>query len=169
MEGHAKKCAERYCELANKLIQQLHKVATPCIDTHQFKEEEIGSVGELPKECSQLVLTFDLLHSSHKWIQTILSCGKHSATMYIGIILRFWFCRRLWRFKINIGWNLMHFRKSHVRAEKLDVQETDFSFSQFNRSWDNFSCCGPSNGWYPSSGSLEFGKRSVPLFPKPIQ
>ena len=33
------------------------------------------------------------------------------------------------RFEINIGRNLMHFRKSHVRANKLDVQETDFSFS----------------------------------------
>ena len=26
MEGHAKKCVERYCELANKTIQQLYKV-----------------------------------------------------------------------------------------------------------------------------------------------
>ena len=39
MEGPAKKCVERYCELANKTNQQLHKVATPCIDDHQFKEE----------------------------------------------------------------------------------------------------------------------------------
>ena len=29
MEGHAKKCVERYCELANKTTQQLHAVATP--------------------------------------------------------------------------------------------------------------------------------------------
>ena len=33
MEGHAKKCVERYCELANKTTQQLYKVSTPCIDT----------------------------------------------------------------------------------------------------------------------------------------
>ena len=26
--GHAKKCVERYCELANKTTQQLHKVST---------------------------------------------------------------------------------------------------------------------------------------------
>ena len=42
MEGHAKKCVERYCELANETTQQLHKVATPCMDDHQFKEEENG-------------------------------------------------------------------------------------------------------------------------------
>ena len=28
----------------------------PCLDDHQFKEEEMGSVGELSKVCSQIVL-----------------------------------------------------------------------------------------------------------------
>ena len=41
MEGHAKKCVERYCELANKTTQQLYKVSTPCIDDHHVKEEEL--------------------------------------------------------------------------------------------------------------------------------
>ena len=40
MAGHAEKCVERYCELANKTTQQLYKVSTPCIDDHHFKEEE---------------------------------------------------------------------------------------------------------------------------------
>ena len=40
MVGHAKKCVERYCELANKTTQQLYKVSTPCIDDHHFKEEK---------------------------------------------------------------------------------------------------------------------------------
>ena len=56
MEGHAKKCVERYCELANKTTQQVHKVAIPCLDDHQFKEEEMGSAGELSTVCSQIVL-----------------------------------------------------------------------------------------------------------------
>ena len=56
MEGHAKKCVERYCELANKTTQQLYKVSTPCIDDHHFNEEEMTSVGELPQVCSQIVL-----------------------------------------------------------------------------------------------------------------
>ena len=49
MAGHAKKCVERYCELANK-------TTTPCIDDHHFKEEEMKSVGELSHVCSQIVL-----------------------------------------------------------------------------------------------------------------
>ena len=55
-EGHAKKCVERYCELANKTTQQLYKVATPCMDDHQLKKEENESVGELSTVCSQIVL-----------------------------------------------------------------------------------------------------------------
>ena len=57
MEGHAKKCVDIYCELAHKTTQQLYKVATPCEDDHQFKEEENQSVGELSAVCSQIVLT----------------------------------------------------------------------------------------------------------------
>ena len=44
MEGHAKKRVERKCELANKTTQQFCKVTTPCVDDHQFKGEEMGSV-----------------------------------------------------------------------------------------------------------------------------
>ena len=56
IEGHAKKCVERHCELANGTTQQLHKVSTPCVDDHHFKEEELKSVGELSKVSSQIVL-----------------------------------------------------------------------------------------------------------------
>ena len=56
MEGHAKKCVERFCELANKTTQQLYKVSTPCIDDHHVKEEELKSVGKLSKVSFQIVL-----------------------------------------------------------------------------------------------------------------
>ena len=55
MEGHAKKCLERYCDLAKKTTQQLCKVSTPCIDKHHFKEER-KFVGELAHVCSRIVL-----------------------------------------------------------------------------------------------------------------
>ena len=56
MEGHAKKCVEINCELANKTTQQLSKVATPCMDDRQFKEEENESVREFSRVCSQIVV-----------------------------------------------------------------------------------------------------------------
>ena len=56
MEGHAKNAWKDVANWPNKTTQQLHTVATPWIDDHQFKEEEMGSVGELSKVCSQIVL-----------------------------------------------------------------------------------------------------------------
>ena len=49
MEGHAKKCVERRCELATKNSEQLYEVSEPCLDDHQFKPEELQAVGELSK------------------------------------------------------------------------------------------------------------------------
>ena len=85
MEDHAKKCVERYCELANKTTQQLYKVSTPCIDVHHFKEEEMKSVGELSQVCSQIVLKclylarigrLDILWSVNKFARSITKWTK---------------------------------------------------------------------------------------------
>ena len=70
LEGHAKKCVERYCELANKTTQQLCKVSAPSIDDHHFKEEEKKSVGDLSQVCSQIVLK--CLHFGTNWKTDIL-------------------------------------------------------------------------------------------------
>ena len=56
MEGHARKCVERYCELANKRVEQFFKVSSLCLDDHPFKKEELESVGEFSEVCSQIVL-----------------------------------------------------------------------------------------------------------------
>ena len=63
MKGHAKKCVERFCELANKTTQQLYKVSTPYIDDHHFKEEEMKSVGEL----SHCMLSIKLFCHAYTW------------------------------------------------------------------------------------------------------
>ena len=165
----------------------------PCIDDHQFREEEMGFLGELSKVCShgsemlvfgahwqtcffmvreqacsishqmdqslwQTLGSFDIRHSSHMRIQTILSCGKYSATMQIRIVSGLWFCWRSRRLKTNIRWTLVRFWKSHVRANKLDVQETDFSFTQFNRSWNCFSWWKLRMDGIPALELLGFGK-----------
>ena len=62
MEGHAKKCVERYCELANKTTQQLYQVSTPCIDDHHFKEEEMKSVGELSQYAHKMFWNVYIWH-----------------------------------------------------------------------------------------------------------
>ena len=92
MDGHAKKCVERYCEMANKKTEQLYKVSTAWLDDHHLKKEELESVGELSKVCSLIVLkfvylaqmldqsrmdkslwqplsSFDFLNTPHEWLQ----------------------------------------------------------------------------------------------------
>ena len=65
MEGHAKECMERYCELANKTTQQLYKISTPCIDDHHFKEEENKICWRIVKymlsNCSEMACTWHVL------------------------------------------------------------------------------------------------------------
>ena len=49
-------CVERFCELAGKKTEQLHKGSTPCSDDHNFKKEELETAGELSTVCCQTVL-----------------------------------------------------------------------------------------------------------------
>ena len=68
MEGPSKKCVERCCELANKTIEQLYKVSTPCLADHHFKKEELETVGELSNVSSQNFLKclyFSLIRRLH--------------------------------------------------------------------------------------------------------
>ena len=169
MEGHAKKCVERYCELANKTNQQLYKVSTPCIDDHHFKEEDMKSVGELSKVCSQIVPKCsylarsgrpDILWSVNKFARSITkwskACDKrlNRLTSYIhhtcehkqhcnvgntakqcrlGLFQYSDFAGDLEDSKSTSGGTLCVFGKSHVCANKLDVQETNFSFAQLDK------------------------------------
>ena len=132
---------------------------------HHFKEEELKSVGEVPKVCSQIVLKYlyltrlwrlDILCSVNKlarlitkWIEAcdkrlccLISYIHHTCeykqychvgncqTMQTGTVSRLRFCRRSWWFKIYFGWNTVHFRKSYICSNQLDVWETSFSFAQ---------------------------------------
>ena len=116
----------------------------------------------MDKSMWQTFGAFDLL-LQHICIQAILLWWKYITTMQIRDISRLWFCRRPWRLKVDFRWNVVHFRKPNICANKLDVQETNCSFTLFIRGWDNFSCRGPSDGWDSRSRSLEicFSKCSI--------
>ena len=84
MEGHAKKCVERYCELANKRrcnCTQFQRLAW-MIQTSRKKELE--TAGELPDDCSQMVLKclylarigrLDILWSVNKLARAVTKCS----------------------------------------------------------------------------------------------
>ena len=56
VEGHASKCVDRKCELANQKIKQFFKVSALCLDDHQFKNEGLETVGDLSNIGPQIVL-----------------------------------------------------------------------------------------------------------------
>ena len=80
MEGHAKKCVERNCELANKTTQQLYKVSTPCIDDHHFKRgrNEICRRTQIVLKCFFLgrIGRPDILRSVNKFARSITKWTK---------------------------------------------------------------------------------------------
>ena len=79
-----------------------------------FSEQICTINQQMDQSMWQTTTSFDLLHSSYMWIQTVLSCGKHCQTMQIGAVSRLRFCRRSWGFKMYIRWNFVHFGESYV-------------------------------------------------------
>ena len=196
-------------EIANWRIKQrtVYKVATRCMEDHQFKEEEIGSVGELSIVCSQIVLKCVYIFGTNSWtwyffglwtnllvrslngqklvtkrlarlISYIHHTCEHRQYCFVGntaqqcrLGLFRWLrlCRRPWRLEVNIRRNSVHFRKSHVCANKLDVQEANFSYTQFYRSWNYFSPCRFTHGWDSRSRSLWLSAWSFSFHTKPNQ
>ena len=79
----------RYCELANKKVEQLYSVSTPCLADHQFlkKKEELEMVGELSK-ASYLwdkILQVTLKRSAEYEILSSVNLGRRKYE------LRMWF------------------------------------------------------------------------------
>ena len=61
MEGHAKKCVERYCEQTNKTYQQLYKVATHALMTINSKKKNWDLLENCQKYALKIVLKFTYL------------------------------------------------------------------------------------------------------------
>ena len=57
--------------------------------------------------------------------------------MQIGTVSRLWLRGRSWRFEIHLWRKILRFWKSFVCSNKLDVQETNCCFAQFNGSWNH--------------------------------
>ena len=69
MEGHAKKCVERYCELSNKTTQQLHTYWKTWYSVVSGQTCTIHWI--MDWSLWQTIMSIDILHSSHMWTQTL--------------------------------------------------------------------------------------------------
>ena len=168
---HGRSCKEMRGKtlLANKTTQQSYIVATPCLHDHQFKEEKMGSVGELSKVCSTIVLKClymarigtpyiswsvnKIARAVTKWTK---ACDKRLARLIsyihhtceyrqycyvgntahqcrLGLFQDSDFAGDLEDSKSTSGGHLCIFG-SRTFVPMLDVQETDISHTQFNKS-----------------------------------
>ena len=65
-------------------MEQLYKGSSPCLDDHQFRQDELESVGELSQVCSQIAVTClylsrtDKLSTVTKWTQ---ACDRRLARL----------------------------------------------------------------------------------------
>ena len=70
-----------------KSQEELYTVSTPCMDDHHFKKEELDSVGELSKVCSQIVLKCSYLAIIGRLEKTLVreqtctSCHKMDSSL----------------------------------------------------------------------------------------
>ena len=172
MEGHARKCVERYCELANKKVESsytkfqvfawmtinsnkknlnqwenYHKFAQNCFEmlglrtNRKTRHSVVGQQTckrshKMDSGMRQTMGKIDVIHSSHKWIPTTLSCGQHCSALSSGFIFK------TQTLPATLKTRNQLLRESCVYSEaehhQLDVQETNVSTKQFYRIWNPF-------------------------------
>ena len=88
------------------------------------------SITKWTKACDKrLNRLISYIHHTCEYKQYCYVANKHCQTMQIRTVSRLRFCRRSRRLNINIKWTLVHFRNSHVRANKLNLQRNRLQFS----------------------------------------
>ena len=176
VEGHAKKCVERHCELAKnnstafqsrntmhwrppiqgrrnriywRIVKSLLTDFLKCQHLTRIGRPDIlwsvnklaGAITEWTRACDKrLARLISYIHHTCEFNQRCHE-GNTAQQCRLGLFQDSDFAGDLVDTKSTSGGLLCIFRKSHVRANKLDVQEKDFSFTQFYRSWNNFSRC----------------------------
>ena len=136
MEGHAKKCVERHCELANRTTQQLHKVSNsmPWWPSLQRRRNEIcwRIVTSMLSNCCEMpvipgtnwktrysMVSKQTCTISHKMDQSLWQTPEsidfiHSSHMWIQTILLMWLI-----LQNNADWDCF---KTPILREILRIQ-----------------------------------------------
>ena len=112
------------------------------------------SITKWTKACDQrLNRLISYIHHMFEYKQ-YCHMGNTAKQCILGTASRLWFRGRSWRFEIHYWRNIVHLRKSYICSNKLDVQETNCCFSQFNRIWNHLSGHGIEIRWFACSGIM---------------
>ena len=130
-------------DIANfrKTTQQLYTVAPPCMDDHQFKEEENESVGELSTVCSHMVLKClylartdrpDILWSVNKLALAVTKLTK--------LVINAW---RVWSrtFKCTVTRRFHRVYLSRRKRKRIRVNSESWFDSRRSQSQNRQTCC----------------------------
>ena len=156
MEGHARKCIERYCELANKKVEQLYTISSPCLDDHLVVREQFGKISHTMACDRRLARLISYNHHTNEFRQHC-RVGNTAQHCGMGLFQDSDFAGDLEDSKSTSGKSLMYLRKSNIRPHQLDVQETNCCLAQFYRVCNHFSGCWIMHGWTTCSRSLGRG------------
>ena len=155
MEGHAQKCVERYCKLANKKVEQLlqsfvsffldwntssnRRNSNQLENYHKFAHilswnactwhelDELTSCGPWTSWQDQSIGTADFLHSSHKTISDTIVMWETRHSIVDWVWFKWW---RPWGLEVLLGRVLCIFRNRTVVPIKLYVQEANIKVSR---------------------------------------
>ena len=168
MEGHAKKCVERYCELENRTTQQLYKVASPCLDDHQNRRRngicrriapDRACDTDLVRLISRIPHTCEFKHC---W-----QMGNTAQQCWLGLFQDCDFAGDLEDSKSTSGGLLCIFGShTFVPMSWMCKKQTSVSRSSTEAGVISLDAGSRMNG-IPSSWSLGFGYCSISVFPEP--
>ena len=108
----------------------------------------------------QMIGTINFLHSFHEWLPPILSCGNAAQHCRLGLFQDSDFAG------INIRRSFVHFWKSNICTDQLDVQEANVSVLQLHRVRDHIAGCLFACGRFACVRLLGLGHCGIP---KPTQ
>ena len=131
----------------------------------------LWSVNKLARSVTKWTQACDrrLARLIHEWLPPMLSCGQCGSTLSTAVISRFRLCRRSWRLKINIRRIFVHFWKSNICTNQLDVQEANVSVAQLYWVRTHIVGCWFAFGRFTCAWLVEFGHWSAGNGPKNIQ
>ena len=121
-----------------------------------LRELLVKTCDEMEQGMPQAISQTSQLFSSHRKLQTILSCSQQSKRVQIRRMSRCRLCWRLVRLKINVRWCVVHIRKSHICANLVDMQKTNSRFAQQHRRRNHFIRCWSAYGTHSRIGFVGF-------------
>ena len=145
-----------------KLSQMCSQIVLKCVCLARIgRPDVLWSMNKLARSITKRTKACDkrmnrLISHIHHTCEYKQHChvGNTAKQCRLGLFQDSDFAGRSWGLKIHFGRNIVHFWKSYICSNKLDVQETNYCFSQFNRIRNHLFGHWTEIGWVACSGTV---------------